>query len=121
MSGHKNYRILRQQLEERIEGDPEARFRREERRRALRDALALAELRESRGKTQTELAQALDVSQPNVSQVEHKEDLYVSTLRDYVEALGGRLEIRAVFPDETVSLAMPGKSAYESAESLDTL
>jgi hypothetical protein len=45
--------------------------------------------------------------------LEHKEDLYLSTLRDYVEALGGRLEIYAVFPDQTVSLAVPVSEPYE--------
>jgi hypothetical protein len=82
-------------------GDPEARFRGEERRRALHDALALAELCEPRVKTQTELAPTLDVPQPNISQLVRKGDLYVSTLRDYVEALGGRPEINAVLPDTT--------------------
>jgi transcriptional regulator with XRE-family HTH domain len=121
MTGHKNYRILRQRLEERVKSDPEARFRREERRRALRDALALAELRESRGQTQTDLARTLDVSQPNISQLERKEDLYVSTLRDYVEALGGRLEINAVFPDATISLAILKQRDPEGADPLDAV
>jgi len=121
MSRHENYRILRQRLEARVEDNLEAGFRREARRRARRDALALAELRESCGKTQTQVAQTLDVSQPSISQVEHKEDLYVSTLRDYVEALGGRLEITAVFPDKAVSLAVPRASDHKTAEPLDEM
>jgi predicted transcriptional regulator len=56
------------------------------------------------GVTQEELAHALDVSQSNISRVERSEDLYLSTLRGYVEALGGRLEINAVFPDRTIPL-----------------
>jgi DNA-binding XRE family transcriptional regulator len=104
MSGHKNFRILREKLEERLQADPEARLRVEEYRRAMRDALALADLRESRGVTQAELADVLEVSQANVSRVEHKDDLYLSTLSKYVAALGGRLELTAVFPDQTVRL-----------------
>jgi transcriptional regulator with XRE-family HTH domain len=70
----------------------------------MRDALALAELRASRDLTQVHLARALGVSQPNVSRIEHQEDVYLSTLRSYVQALGGQLEIRAVFDDEVVDL-----------------
>ena len=47
---------------------------------------------------------ALDVTQGNVSRVESATDLYVSTLARYVEALGGQLELNAVFPDQVVSL-----------------
>ncbi|MBI4261223.1 MAG: XRE family transcriptional regulator [Actinobacteria bacterium] len=46
------------------------------------------------------LAGALGVSQANVSRVEREGDVYLSTLRNYVSALGGKLELRAVFPDE---------------------
>lgn len=52
MSGHKKFRILREQLDQRLAADTEARFLVEEQRRALRDALRLAKLREARGKTQ---------------------------------------------------------------------
>ena len=71
-------------------------------KQAMREAVALAALRESRAVTQEQLAEALDVSQPNISRIEHQDDLFLSTLRSYVEALGGRLELRAVFPDETL-------------------
>jgi len=66
--------------------------------------MALAELRAQRQVTQRELADALDVTQSNVSRVEHEDDLYLSTLRSYVEALGGELQLRAVFEDGTVDL-----------------
>jgi hypothetical protein len=100
MSGHKQFKILRDQ----VVADPERRARVEQHKLAMRDALALAELREGRYATQVQVAGALDVSQANVSRVEHQDDVYVSTLRNYVAALGGRLELRAVFPDETVTL-----------------
>jgi DNA-binding XRE family transcriptional regulator len=60
----------------------------------------LFELRSAVGVTQVELAERLGVSQGNVSELERRDDLFLSTLRGYVESLGGRLEIAAVFPDE---------------------
>lgn len=104
MSGRKNFKTLRAQLDARLEGDPTAKARFEEERRALHDALALADLRAARGHTQEQVAAALRVSQANVSRVEHEEDVYLSTLRRYVAALGGELEVTAVFPDEVVRL-----------------
>jgi len=87
-----------------IEADPSRRARVDERKHAMRDVLALAALRASREVTQEGLADALGVSQPNISRIEHQDDAYLSTLRSYVEALGGRLEVRAVFDDQTVEL-----------------
>lgn len=85
-----------------IDADPVRRSRVDDYKHAMREAVALAELRESRAVTQQQLAGALEVSQPNVSRIEHQDDLFLSTLRSYVEALGGRLELRAVFADETL-------------------
>jgi transcriptional regulator with XRE-family HTH domain len=76
-----------------------------ERARAeLDDALTLAELRRARELTQTQLAEVLATTQPGVSAVERRTDLYVSTLRSYIEALGGQLEITAVFPDRSIPI-----------------
>jgi len=80
-------------------------------KRALEDALDLAELRKHRNVTQVQLADALGISQGNVSQFERRRELYLSTLREYVEALGGRLELAAVFPDERVPLEVGTRSA----------
>lgn len=63
-------------------------------------AYNLAELRKIREVTQVELAEALGVRQPSVSRVERTGDLQLSTLRSYVEALGGKVEIAAVFGQE---------------------
>jgi DNA-binding XRE family transcriptional regulator len=71
-----------------------------ERKRAIEDALALAQLRQSRHLTQVQLAETLGISQGNVSRLEGRSDIYLSTLRSYIEALGGHLEITAVFDDE---------------------
>ena len=67
-------------------------------------AMPLDELRKARQMTQTKLAQSLGVNQGEVSKIEHRTDLYLSTLSQYVEAMGGRLEIRAVFPDREVRI-----------------
>lgn len=66
--------------------------------------LTLAELREARNCTQKQLAADLGTTQSGVSRIEHEADLYVSTLRKYVEALGGHLRIEAVFPDARVTI-----------------
>jgi len=71
-----------------------------ERKQAIEDALALAQLRQSRHVTQVQLAETLGISQGNVSRLEGRSDVYLSTLRGYIEALGGHLEITAVFNDQ---------------------
>jgi DNA-binding XRE family transcriptional regulator len=81
--------------------------RREKIERRVRDTVAsmhLDELRKARQMTQTKLAETLGVNQGEVSKIEHRADLYLSTLSEYVEALGGTLEIRAVFPDSEVRI-----------------
>lgn len=61
--------------------------------------MSLSELRKARGQSQTKLAECMNLAQPNISQIENRPDALVSTLREYVEALGGELEIHARFPD----------------------
>ncbi len=84
--------------------DPVRRERIATYKRAMLDALALAELRAQRGVTQQVVAGKLGVTQANISRIEHEEDLYLSTLRGYVAALGGELEVNAVFADGKVAL-----------------
>lgn len=79
---------------------PERRARVAAAARAMADAERLAAIRTSRGVTQVQLAEKLGIAQGNVSALERRDDVYLSTLREYVEALGGRLEISAVFDDE---------------------
>lgn len=66
--------------------------------------LRLADVRRRRGISQATMAETLDVSQPNISRIEAEDDVYLSTLARYVAALGGHLEVRAVFAEETVTL-----------------
>lgn len=80
-----------------------------ERGRAARhersSALSLPELRKQRSKTQAEVAGALGISQSDVSKLERRADLRVSTVRRYLRALGAHLELVARFPDgEDVSI-----------------
>lgn len=78
------------------------RVRIDEAKQAMRDAMALHELRAARGATQSGLASALGVSQARISVIEREPNLYLSTLARYVEGLGGHLELTAVFDDERV-------------------
>ncbi len=91
----------------------------------------LAQLRNARRLTQAQLATALGVSQAQVSRVENQADLYLSTLRSYVQAMGGELQLRAVFPDgkaTTITIAEllgptetePGRSGGASEMDLHT-
>lgn len=75
--------------------------KRRQRRIAARAAelATLQDLRKQRGLTQDGIAEVLGVGQETVSRIENRDDMLVSTLRRYVESLGGRLECVACFPD----------------------
>ena len=79
--------------------DPESRARVEQRVQQALKAMPIEGLRDARELTQAQLAQVLHVSQGAVSKVERRTDMYISTLRTYVRAIGGDLRIRAVFPE----------------------
>src|ERR1700724_2389446 len=76
----------------------------EERKQELLAAMPLQELRRARQLSQEQLAEELGATQPEISKMEHRADMYVSTLRRFVEAMGGELEIIARFPDGTVRI-----------------
>lgn len=84
---------------------PDARERVEEIKRAMRLDPALHELRELRGATQSQVADVLGTSRPNVGRIEKEVDVRLSTLERYVEALGRKLEIHAVFEDASFRLS----------------
>ena len=92
------------ELAAQVKADPVRRERIATIKGAMEDALALAKLRAQQDKTQQEMAEILGVTQANISRIEHEEDLYLSTLRSYVAALGGELEVNAVFADGKVAL-----------------
>src|SRR5260363_292040 len=68
---------------------------------ALLSEMPLHELRQARALPQVKLAQSLRVNQAAISKLEHRADMYISTLRDYIRAVGGDLEIIARFPGGT--------------------
>jgi hypothetical protein len=61
---------------------------------------SLQALRKAAGKAQTEIASSLRISQPSVSKIEKQTDMYLSTLRNYVEAVGGDLKLVVRFPNQ---------------------
>lgn len=70
--------------------------------------MQLRELRKTRQVTQVELARTLDIEQGSVSKIESRDDMYVSTLREYIKALGGELKLVASFPDVEIQV-VPSK------------
>jgi transcriptional regulator with XRE-family HTH domain len=67
--------------------------------------LSLNQLREARSLTQTSLAELLGIPQGGISRLERRTDMYVSTLRSYIRAMGGELKITAVFPNGAVEIS----------------
>lgn len=100
MSRYRNFRELREKLEA-TPGHAERAAHAREDHQAEVHAYRLAELRRLRESTQAELAESAGLVQPAVSRLERSEDSNVSlrTVRRYVEALGGHLELAAVFED----------------------
>ena len=76
----------------------------EARKRQFLAEMPLHELRRARQLSQEQLAEELGATQAEISKIEHRTDMYVSTLRRFVEAMGGKLEIIAHFPDGTVRI-----------------
>lgn len=110
---------MQRKLDEVIAALPEARRRRvEARAQALMSQVeGLGELRRAAGKAQVEIARALGIRQPTVSRMERQADMYLSTLRKYVEAMGGELEIVVRLPScETVRLERLGDMTGDRAE-----
>lgn len=79
-------------------------------------ALPLHELRKAQGLTQVQLAQMLEVKQASISKIERQTDLYVSTLRRFIAACGGELQITAVFPTGVVAIDQFGTEPENASE-----
>ena len=67
--------------------------------------MPLQELRQAKHLSQEHLAKMLETKQANISRIEHRTDMYISTLRSYIEAMGGKLDIVAKFPDGAVHIS----------------
>jgi transcriptional regulator with XRE-family HTH domain len=83
---------------------PEARAKAEEHTRQLIQEMPLQELRQARKLSQEQMAKNLHTKQSNVSRIEKRTDMYISTLRGVIKAMGGDLEIVARFPDGDVRI-----------------
>jgi len=83
---------------------PEAQAMAEKKALAMLTEMPLAELRKARGLSQKKLAEALHIQQPAIAKMEKRTDMYISTLRSHIEAMGGNLEVLARFPDGTVKI-----------------
>jgi len=83
---------------------PEARAKAEEQTQTLLREMPLQELRQARKMSQEEMAKNLHTRQSNVSRIEKRADMYISTLRSVIKAMGGDLEIVARFPDGSVRI-----------------
>lgn len=83
---------------------PESQARAEARAQAMLAEMPLNELRQARGLSQKMLAEVLHVQQPSIAKMEKRTDMYLSTLRSHIEAMGGQLELVARFPDGSVKI-----------------
>ncbi|MGH7963854.1 MAG: helix-turn-helix domain-containing protein [Candidatus Binatia bacterium] len=98
MAGRHLFSTLRARM------SPEARARANEKARALRGEMELTEIRHAHQLSQEELASLLGVGQAAVAKLEKRTDMYISTLRRFIEAMGGELRIIAHFPDHDVHI-----------------
>jgi ribosome-binding protein aMBF1 (putative translation factor) len=83
---------------------PEARARVEARVQRVLAELPIQELQQARHLSQEQLAKLLFMEADTLSKLEHDTDIYISTLRSYIEAMGGKLDIIANFPDGEVQI-----------------
>lgn len=94
----KPFRTLREKM------SPEAQARAAAKTDQMIRDMALDELREAHALTQVQFAKLLGVEQAAVSKMERRTDMYISTLQTAIKAMGGDLEIRAIFPDGVVRI-----------------
>jgi transcriptional regulator with XRE-family HTH domain len=83
--------------------------------------MTLYQLREAKQMTQVSLATVLQVNQGAVSRLEKRTDMYVSTLRSYIQAMGGQLQVKAIFPEGEVEIDQFEKIPKPSEEDLDAI
>lgn len=101
-------------LSEKIASLPEDERRRVEAlaQRLIAEEMTLRDLRKARNQTQARVAKELGINQENVSRLEQRSDLLLSTLSGYVEAMGGKLSLMAEFPDRP-PVAIAGIAALD--------
>ena len=110
MAGHKPWSELTKNF------SPGRRRRIDEMTNQMIAEMPLHELRRARALTQQDLAESLNVNQPAVSKLEQRTDAYISSLRSYIEAVGGKLKITAEFPEGEVGITNFGSLADEGED-----
>ncbi len=98
MAGRHSFAELRARMTAAAQAEAEAEAQR------LGTEMDLAELRRALKLSQDEIAQTLQIGQGSVAKLEKRTDMYVSTLRRFIEAMGGELEIVARFADHSVTI-----------------
>lgn len=93
-----NFEQLRQRM------SPEAQQKAKTKTSEMLREMPLQELRRARQLSQERMAEILATKQANLSRIERRTDMYISTLRNYIEALGGELDIIARFPEGEVHI-----------------
>ena len=94
----KPFKLLREGM------SAEAQKRASEKTNRMLEEMPLQELRQARSLSQEQLAKMLRIKQGSVSKLERRTDMYISTLRNYLRAMGGELEIIAHFPDGDIKI-----------------
>ena len=84
---------------------PQAREKAHKMAQEMLAEMPLNELRQARGLSQKKLAEVLHVQQPSIAKLERRTDMYLSTLRSHIEAMGGELDVIARFPDGAVKIS----------------
>ncbi len=84
---------------------PEALKRVESMAQTMLAEMPLNKLRQARGLSQKMLGEVLQVQQPSIAKMEKRTEMYLSTLRSHIEAMGGELDVVARFPDGTVKIS----------------
>lgn len=110
MAGHKPWSELTKNF------SPERRRRIDSATNNMIAEMPLHELRRARALTQQDLAATLNVNQPAVSKMEQRTDTYISSLRSYIEAVGGKLKITAEFPEGEIGITNFAQLADEGEE-----
>ena len=90
------------QLKEKM--SPEAQKRARIKTEVMLQEMMLAEVRQAIELSQEDMANAMNLQQPAISKIEKNTDMYISTLRRYIEALGGELDITARFNGKKVRI-----------------
>lgn len=109
MTGRASFSMLRGRM------SPAAQERARVKSEALETEMVLAELRRAMKLSQEELAAILHINQASVARMEKHTDMYIGTLRRFIQAMGGELDIVARFPDRQIRIDQFSESGADTA------